>query len=193
MSSRRRGLFAIPLGVALVSCAAVTSPEPVSGSSVVDAREDSSHRFITFIGPRAQHAPPFLGVPGTNFYCLRSFVDRRTGETAHQLYVTDSYVGPERGWNAARDRTGASLAFVAIGDDEITCDAGCSYVEEFAAKLPESTLRTSPVDLAVTFSSRSGNEKTILVPAERITLQLAAVDARRTQAQPVAASGKMSP
>ncbi len=105
----------------------------------------------TFIGPKTQHAPPFLGIPETNFYCLRSFVDRRTGETAHQLYVTDSYFGADRGWNAARDSAGAPLPFVAIGHDEISCDAGCSYVEEFAAKLPESTLRTSSDGLAVTF------------------------------------------
>jgi hypothetical protein len=188
MSFRRRGLLAIPLGVALASCATVAPPEPATGPAVVEAREDSSHRFITFIGPKAPHAPPFLGVPETNFYCLRSFVDRQTGETAHQLYVTDSYFGAERGWNAAHDSSGAPLPFVAIGDDEITCDAGCSYVEEFAAKLPESTLRASPADLAVTFSSRSGDEKTTVVPAEQITAQLAAIDARHTLAEPAAAA-----
>ena len=55
-------------------------------------------RFIGFVGPRVQHDPPFLGVPYTNFYCLRSFLDRQTGETAHQLYVADSYFGDKRGW-----------------------------------------------------------------------------------------------
>jgi hypothetical protein len=192
MICRRRGLIAASLGVALTSCAQLAPQQP-AGALVVEVREDPSHRFITFIGPKTQHAPLFLGVPDTNFYCLRSFVDRRTGETAHQLYVTDSYFGAERGWNAARDSTGASLPFVAIGDDEITCDAGCSHVEEFAAKLPGSTLRGSPADLAVTFSSHSGTEKTTLVPAEQITAQLAAIDARRTPAQPIAGSGTPSP
>jgi hypothetical protein len=193
MSCTRRGILIIPLAVALASCAAVAPPQPATGTPGVEAREDSSHRFITFVGPKTQHAPPFLGVPETNFYCLRSFVDRRTGQTAHQLYVTDSYFGAERDWNAARDSTGASLPFVAIGQDEITCDTGCSYVEEFAAKLPESTLRTHSAGLAVTFLSRSGDEKTIVVPAERITAQLAAIDARDTSAQPIAASGITSP
>jgi hypothetical protein len=119
------------------------------------------------IGPKTQHAPPFLGIPQTNFYCLRSFVDRGTGETAHQLYVTDSYYGAERGWNAARDNAGAPLPFVAIGRDEISCDTGCSYVEEFAAELPESTLRASPDGLQSP-SSRSGDEKTIVVAGERL-------------------------
>jgi hypothetical protein len=187
MTCRRRGFLAVFLGLALSSCTQLASRQPVAGTPVVEAPEDSSQRFIGLIGPKAQHAPRFLDIPETNFYCLRSFVDRRTGETAHQLYVTDSYFGAERGWNAARDSAGASLPFVAIGRDEISCDAGCSYVEEFAANLPESALRGSPDGLAVTFSSRSGDEKTIVVSGERITAQLAAIDARRTLAQAGAA------
>jgi hypothetical protein len=194
MTFRRRRLVAMCLGVALSSCAEIAPQQPATGTPpIVAAREDSSQRFITFVSPKAQHTPPFLGVPETNFYCLRSFVDRRTRETAHQLYVTDSYFGAERGWNAARDNAGAPLAFIAIGQDEITCDAGCSYVEEFAAKLPESALRASPDGLAVTFSARSGDEKTIVVPAEQLAAQLAAIDARRTPAKPIAASGTTSP
>lgn len=193
MSCPRRGFLVISVGVALASCAAVAPPEPATGTPVVEAREDSPHRFITFIGAKAQHAPRFLDLPETNFYCLRSFIDRRTGETAHQLYVTDSYFGAERGWNGARDGAGIPLPFIAIGHDEISCDAGCSYVEEFAAKLPESALRTSPDRLAVTFSSRSGDEKTIVIPAERVTAQLAAIDASRSSAQPVAAFSTTPP
>jgi len=187
MNWRQRGFLVIFLGMAPTSCAQLTLRPPDGGVLVTEAREDSSHRFILFIGPGAQHAPPFLGIPETNFYCLRSFVDRRTGETAHQLYVTDSHFGAERGWNAAHDGAGNPLPFVAIGHDQISCDAGCSYVEEFAANLPEGTLRTSPDGLAVTFSARSGDEKTIVVPVDRIAAQLAAIDATRIPAQPVAA------
>jgi hypothetical protein len=193
MSCRRRGSLAVSLGLALSSCTQLASRQPVAGTPVVEAPEASSQRFIAFIGPKAQHAPRFLDIPETNFYCLRSFVDRRTGETAHQLYVTDSYFGAERGWNAARDSAGAPLPFVAIGRDEIGCAAGCSYVEEFAANLPESTLRGSPEGLAVTFLSASGDKKTIVVSGERITAQLAAVDARRVTARPIAASGITPP
>ena len=194
MKWRQRGFIAPLLGMALTSCAQLTPRPPDTGVLVTEAREDSSHRFILFIGPKAQHAPAFLGIPETNFYCLRSFVDRRSGETAHQLYVTDSYFGAERGWNAARDSAGISLPFVAIGHDEISCDAGCSYVEEFAANLPENMLQASPDGLAVTFLSRSGDEMTIVVPGERVTAQLAAIDATRSlapaarSAQPVAAA-----
>jgi hypothetical protein len=177
----------------LTACAQLAPQQPAAGRAVVLAREDLAPGFIGFIGPKTQHAPPFLGTPGTNFYCLRSFLDRRTGEAVHQLYVSDSYFGAERDWNAARDSTGKPLPFVPLTRDEITCDTSCSYVEEFAATLPESELRANPHGLAITFAARSGDEKTIFVSGERITTQLAAVDARRKPAQPVAANGMTPP
>lgn len=189
MTWRRRGFLAVSLGMALTSCAQLALRQPGAGAPPVEVSEDSQH-FIGFIGPKAQHAPRFLGISETNFYCLRSFVDRRTGETAHQLYVSDSYFGAERDWNAARDRTGAPLSFVAIGRSEISCNAGCSYDEEFAANLPESALRASPDGFAVKFLSRSGNEKTIVVSGEQITAQLTAIDTRHNPAQPAAAGAQ---
>ncbi len=193
MRSRWGSLLAALLGATLTACAPLTPGPPAAGRPVVLAREDSSTGFIGFIGPKTQHAPPFLGTPGTNFYCLRSFLDRRTGEAVHQLYVSDSYFGAERDWNAARDSAGRPLPFVPLTRDEITCDAGCSYVEEFAVTLPESELRARSGDLPVTLLARSGDEKTVLVSRDRIAAQLAAVDARRNPAQPVAAIGITPP
>src|SRR5215471_11548734 len=166
-----RGVFAAFLGLALVACAQPRATDvPVQpGAPAVAAapmREDTNSRFIGLIGTKAQHAPPFLGVPDTNFYCLRSFIDRQTGEALHQLYVSDSYSGAERHWNAARDGAGQRLRVVEISQEEITCSGDCSYAEEFAAILPESALRASPQGLGVTFTARSGAEKTIFVPGE---------------------------
>ena len=177
----------------LAACAPLASTPPVAGRPAVLAREDLSPGFVTFIGPKAQHAPPFLDTPGTNFYCLRSFLDRRTGETTHQIYVSDSYRGAEREWNAARTNAGTPLPFVAVSREEIACDPACSYAEEFAATLPESELRASPDGLAVTFAARSGDAKTIRISGERIAAQLATVDARRNPAQPVAAVSALWP
>jgi hypothetical protein len=192
MTPRWRSLFAASLGAALTACAQPT-PATSTGRPAVLAREDLSLGFIGFIGPKAQHAPPFLDTPETNFYCLRSFLDRRTGAATHQLYVSDSYFGAERGWNAARDSTGAQLPFVPVSRDEIICETACSYVEDFAAALPEGKLRRSTEGLAVTFVASSGDKKTILISGERIAAQLAAVDARRNSAQPRAAFGTPAP
>ena len=193
MTCTRLSLLAASLGAVLAACSQLAPGPPGAGRPVVLADEDSSPGFISFIGPKARHAPPFLDTPGTNFYCLRSFLDRRTGEATHQLYVSDSYFGAEREWNAARDSAGKALPFVPISRDEIACDTGCSYVEEFAATLPESELRESSGGLAVTFSARSGDEKRILVARERVAVQLAAVDARRDPTQPIAAVGITPP
>lgn len=172
------------LGLALANCAQAprqqVPAEATKGVGTVNwPSEDTTSRFVGLIGTKAQHAPPFLGVPETNFYCLRSFVDRQTGKTRHQVYVSDSYSGAERRWGTARDEAGHALRFVAISRNQITCDAGCSYAEEFAADIPENELRANPRDLKIIFTDSSGAEKTITVSGSQITAQLAAIDARQ--------------
>ena len=185
-----RPLFAALLGAALTACVQTSpaeAPAQPSAGAVAPAREATPSRFVGLIGTKVQHAPPFLGVPETNFYCLRSFLDRQTGETRHQLYVADSYSGPERHWDAARDGGGRSLRFLEITRHQITCDGGCSYTEEFAADIPESELRANPNGLKVTFGARSGADKTITISGSQIAAQLAAVDAVHKPALPAAA------
>ena len=180
MTARGRGVLTASLGLALAACAQAPPPKAPaqpSAAAVAPAREDIPSRFVGLIGTKAQHAPPFLGVPETNFYCLRSFLDRQTGETRHQLYVSDSYSGPERRWDAARDGGGRVLRFLEITRHQITCDGGCSYTEEFAADISASELRANPNGLKVIFIAHSGPEKTITISGSQITAQLAAVDA----------------
>jgi hypothetical protein len=190
MRALGRGIVVASLGLALAACAQAPQPQPPaqpSAAAVAPARGDIPSRFVGLIGTRAQHAPPFLGVPETNFYCLRSFLDRQTGETRDQLYVSDSYSGSERHWDAARDGAGHALRFLEITRHEISCDGGCSYTEEFAADIPESELRANPQGLKVTFAAQSGAEKTVTVSGSQITAQLAAVDAVHNPALPAAA------
>src|SRR5271169_5085725 len=117
MTVCRQGILPLIFGAALSACSQFAAPgaPPSAGGKapVVQVREHLSGRFIALVGPKAQHSPPFLGTPGTNFYCLRSFVDRKTGETADQLYVSDSYDGAERNWDAARDNAGRPQVFIA--------------------------------------------------------------------------------
>ncbi len=97
-----------------------------------------------------------------------------------QLYVSDSYAGQPRDWNAARDAQGRPLRFIPISKNEITCQQGCSYAEEFAAVIPEAALRNATGGLTVTFTARSGAEKTIAVPAELVKAQVTGLDRVRT-------------
>ncbi len=179
---------------ALAGCAGLSSAPPpnVLGAAGVTRSEEQGGRFIAFVGPRRPHGEPFLGVPGTNFDALRSWIDTRNGETAHQLYVEDSYFGAERNWEAARVLGGEALRFIPISKNEISCENGCSYAEEFAADLPEALLRASPRGLAISFTAHSGAEETIVVPGDLITQQLAAVDAARASL-PTAAAAPVPP
>src|SRR5579859_6511762 len=115
--------------LALGGCAVVSSAPPptvLPGTGVTRTVEQDG-RFISLVGPRRPHGEPFLGVPATNYFLLRSLIDTRSGETAHQLYVEDSYFGGKREWNAARDQAGDQLRFVQNTTNEITCNPGCSY------------------------------------------------------------------
>ncbi|MBV9860143.1 MAG: hypothetical protein JO038_08595 [Alphaproteobacteria bacterium] len=183
------GLFAI----GLAGCAALPAPGPPGpgGSEAaapasalpqgVTETSEANGRFLALVGPKAQHDAPFLGVPDTNYFALRTLLDRETGEATHQLYVNDSYFGAEKHWEAARDPQGRPLKFASISHAEITCDNNnCSYNEEFGAAIPEAELRANPQDLAVTFTARTGAEKTIAIPPALIREQLAAFDAARS-------------
>jgi len=170
---------AIWLACALLlgGCAAAPAA-PESGDAVTQATAEGG-KFVGVLGPKVQQGEPFLGVPDTNFHALRSWIDRRTGETRHQLYVEDSYTGRQRHWNAAQDLKGKPLRFVSISDRQITCTPACSYAEEFAAALPDQALRANPQGITVFFSAKSGAQMAIPVSGELLAKQLAGVEAAR--------------
>jgi hypothetical protein len=184
MQALRFPALILLLAAVLAGCAGAPGgpPRTAPGAALpvaVSRLTEQGGKFIALVGPRSQHAEPFLGVPGTNIFALRSWIDSRTGETVHQLYVADSYVGGERNWDTARDAQGQALRFIAITKNEISCGASCSYAEEFAAALSEPLLRASPKGLSLTFAAKSGASKTIAVTGDLVAKQLAAVDEAR--------------
>lgn len=183
MSRHRRGLVVAAVGAALASCAPLAPPagtattsSTAAGPAAVAVREHLSGRYLALIGPKAQHDPPYLDTSETNFFCLRSFIDRQTGETADQLYVVASY-DSKRDWDAAHDGSGQGLKFIPISRYKIVCqeEDNCSYAEEFAAAIPESDLRQNPKRLSVTFTDHAGDAQTINISAEQIAAQLTAL------------------
>ena len=172
--------FALTLG----GCAnllprASTAPQRGAG---VEITKQQDGRFIAFVSPRLQHSEPYLGVAGTNFFALRSWYDAKTGETAHQVYVSDSYQGGPYRWDGVHDLEKKALRFVTIARNEITCESGCSYFDEFAAAVPEDYLKAHASGLALTFTSKSGKSLAVAVPGNLIREQLAAVDTIRAAA-----------
>jgi hypothetical protein len=200
-------IAAVGFALALGGCAnllprAATAPQKGEG---VEITKQQDGRFIAFVSPRLQHSEPYLGVAGTNFFALRSWYDAKTGETAHQVYVSDSYQGGPYRWDGVHDLDKKTLRFVAIGRNEITCESGCSYFDEFAAALPEDYLKAHTGGVALTFTSKTGKSLAVAVPGELVREQLAAVDTIRAAAPhastgpsaatagPVAAAGPAAP
>ncbi len=182
MPAPTRLLAAAALAALLSGCIGPFTPGPSGEESpgAISVTREQGGRFLAFVGPRSQHDPLFLGVPDTNYDVLRSWLDTRSGETAHQIYVEDSYTGSPRNWDAAQDQSGTRLRFIAISTNKITCDRGCSYAEEFAAALPEPVLRASTQGgLTVFFRAKSGAQMTIHISGEEIANQLAAVASAR--------------
>jgi hypothetical protein len=166
-------------------------PAKVAGgdTAAVSVREHLSGRYIALIGPKLQHDPPYLDLPDTNYFCLRSLIDRQTGETAHQLYVVASY-DTKRDWNAAHEGTGQALEFIPISRYPIACDKkeSCSYAEEFAANIPLSELRAASNGFSVTFTDAAGDTQTITVSGEQVAAQLTALAQHQKDATPASSA-----
>ena len=168
------------LALVLGGCAVVHPEEklpPQAQAPGVELTKQQGGRFIAFVGPRQRHSTPFLNVDDTNFFCLRSWLDNKTGETAHQLYIEDSYYGGPYLWNGVYDTADAKLKFIPISRNQITCEQGCSFADEFAAELPEDYLRAHRNGFAVTFTSANGKTLAMSVPPALVAAQLDAVDA----------------
>jgi hypothetical protein len=156
-------------------------PQPTGPGVELTKQQDG--RFIAFVGPKRQHTEAFLGVDDTNYFTLRSWYDNKTSEAAHQLYIEDSYYGGPFKWDGVRDADGKMLKFIPISRNQISCDEGCAYADEFAAELPEDYLRAHKNGLAVAFTSSDGKNLPVNVPGELVAAQLNAVDAVRRIAQ----------
>jgi len=159
--------------------------------------KEQGGKFLAFVGPKLQHTEAFLGVEDTNYFCLRSWLDTRNGEVAHQLYVEDSYYGSPYRWDGAHEADNAKLRFIPISRNEITCDQGCAYADEFAAGLPEDLLRAHrDSGLTVVFTAQTGKTLSVTVPPNLVAEELAAVDSTRAALAAnakVAAQGQTTP
>jgi hypothetical protein len=181
------------VGATLAACGSVATTPGGDGAAkiagadapAVSVREHLSGRYLALIGPKVQHDPPYLDTPETNYFCLRSLIDRQTGETANQLYVTASY-DTERDWSAAHDGTGQALEFIPISRYPIACDKkdSCSYAEEFAANIPLGELRAGSNGFSVTFTDAAGDAQAISVSGEQVAAQLAALAQHQKDATP---------
>ena len=186
------------LALALGGCTLLQPEEKLPAPAQPEAQgveltKEQGGRFIAFVGPKAQHTEVFLGVGDTNYFCLRSWLDNKTGETAHQLYVADSYYGGPYRWDKAHDQDNKPLRYIPISRNEITCEKGCAYFDEFAAALPEDYLRAHAAGFSVTFSASNGKTLSVAVSANQAVAELAAIDTVRATIAKAAANPPTPP
>jgi hypothetical protein len=182
--------------VALGGCAILHPEEklpPQPAAHGVELTKQQGGRFIAFVGPRRQHTETFLGVTDTNYFALRSWLDNKNGDAAHQLYVADSYYGGPFKWDGVHDADNKTLKFIPISRNQITCDLGCAYADEFAAELSEDYLRAHKNGLVLIFTASDGKALPVNVPADLVTAQLNAVDAVRSTIATAAAKPPVPP
>lgn len=179
----RKLVTAVLLALALGACTLLPRAEeklpPPAQAPAIELTREQGGRFIAFAGPRLQHTQAFLGVSDTNFFLLRSWLDNKTGEVAHQVYVEDSYYGGPFNWHGVHDADGMPLKFVAISRNQISCDQGCAYADEFAAALPDDYLKSHRSGFGVTFTAGDGKTLAVQVPGDLVAAQLDAIAAVR--------------
>jgi hypothetical protein len=183
------------LALALGACTVLRPEEkmaPVAQAEGVELTKQQGGRFIAFVGPKRQHTQEFLGVTDTNYFALRSWYDNKTADAAHQLYIEDSYYGGPYNWDGVHDAEGKALKFIPISRNQVSCDQGCAYADEFAAELPEDYLRDHQAGLSITFTAGDGKTLPVAVPGDLVVEELAAVDTVRAVAAKAAANASAS-
>lgn len=109
-------------------------------------------------------------------YYLRSFIDKKTAATRHQVYVGGLY---RYDWYAANDETATGLEFTPVGGSRRR------YLDDFGAIVPEDKLRSRRMyGYAVKFYAKSGTTLVIQLTPRQIGAQLDAVDALRSRLSP---------
>lgn len=146
-------------------------PPPPASVKVEDSKFENA---VTFIGIEGRHVGNQY-----NRYFLRSFMNKKSGQVAHQLYVSDHYDGYWEIWSRANSEDAQPLEFVSISRDVVYCGsgyAGCSLSEVFGAFIPDTDLRTHQDGYSVKFYAKSGKQMVIRLSSEQIRKQLKAID-----------------
>lgn len=167
-------LFAILIMLAVSGCA--TAPTQLQIKSVAD---DQFSQVATVTGAEL-YVNPFGGT--FRSWLIRSFIDKKTGNVTHQLYVDISYIGDWQYYYMAADDTAKTLDVTRIASHVGDCYGGCSLSETIGISLDDATLRTHQNSgYTLKISAKSGASLIIEISSEQIKLQLAAIDNYKNQ------------
>jgi hypothetical protein len=154
----------------LSGCAAMgLGPTPLRLTPQIESSEFETSTKITGVEARLSENDPW------SRQFLRSWIDKKTGEVTHQLYVFQSYAGDWRFWQGANGEDAQSLPFTEISRDVGSCAHGCTLYESFGVSLPDTLLRAHAAGYRVKAYAKSGLTMVVFVSPEQIASQLQAV------------------
>ena len=170
-------LGAALIALAVVACAPPRAAQPQQQQSI-EIEDDQFSQQATFVGTEQTDNQ----IRGTfKDWFIRSFVDKRSGEVSHQLYVHVRYSGDRRRYELATDDHATSLPLARIERIREGCSHGdCDYEEDFALGLRDPVLRErAGTGFQVKVVAHSGDWIILTIAPGQILPQLAAVDAYR--------------
>jgi hypothetical protein len=164
---------AVLIALVVVACAA-RAPQ----QQAVEVQDDQFSTQATFIGTE-QVDDPIRG--SLKEWFIRSFVDKRSGEVTHQLYVHVRYAGERRRYETATDDHATPLPLTRIERRREDCSHGdCEFEEDFGLALGDAVLRNrAGTGFQVKVVAHSGDWIILTIAPGQILPQLAAVDAYR--------------
>ena len=112
-------------------------------------------------------------------WLIRSWVDKETRESRHQIYWDTSYYGDWHFYESASDEEANPHAVVTVDRRVISCAdlfplrSGCEYSETVGIDIGDYFLRSHAGGFRIKLSSRGGGSVVIVVPPEAVSKQLA--------------------
>ena len=156
-------LFVFIMVLITISC--------VSLRKEVSVVTDEFEPFITING-----IEDYIGDDLKGAFFLRSFINKKTKDVTHQLYIYCTYHWNWRFYNSAHLSGGKALEFTEIRRDFNCTDGICTYYEHFGAYISDEFLRKNTEGFSVKISAKSGDNAVINVKSNQVIEQLKEID-----------------
>jgi len=156
-------LFVFIMVLITISC--------VSLRKEVSVVTDEFEPFITING-----IEDYIGDDLKGAFFLRSFINKKTKDVTHQLYIYCTYHWNWRFYNSAHLSGGKALEFTEIRRDFNCTDGICTYYEHFGADISDEFLRKNTEGFSVKISAKSGDNAVINVKSNQVIEQLKEID-----------------
>ena len=118
----------------------------------------------------------YIGDDLKGAFFLRSFINKKTKDVTHQLYIYCNYRWDWRFYNSAYLSGGKALEFTEISRD-VSCTNGiCTYYEHFGVDISDEFLRKNTEGFSVKISAKSGDNAVINVKSNQVIEQLKEID-----------------